>query len=113
MRKASDAYLKIVEWSDEEQAYVGSAPPLLGPCCHGEDEAAVFAELSQIVEEWIEIYTRDGRPLPPATLPPEKTFSGRFVLRIDPGLHKALAIRSAQEGQSLNRYLGQQLARLF
>jgi hypothetical protein len=45
----------------------GSAPALIYGGCHGDDERAVFDELCQIVEECIEIYHRDGVPLPPPT----------------------------------------------
>jgi predicted RNase H-like HicB family nuclease len=65
--KDSARYVKIVEWSDEDQCYVGSAPGLLYGGCHGDDELAVFEELSQIVEETIELYVKEGRPLPPPT----------------------------------------------
>jgi hypothetical protein len=63
----SDRYVKIVEWSEQDQAYVGSAPGLLYGGCHGPDERAVFDELCDIVEEAIAIYKRDGKPLPPGT----------------------------------------------
>ena len=65
--KDSAKYAKIVEWSDEDQAYVGSAPGLLYGGCHGSDEKEVFDELCRIVEEAIELYTKDGKPLPPPT----------------------------------------------
>jgi predicted RNase H-like HicB family nuclease len=60
-------YIKIVEWSDEDQCFVGQCPGVVGPCCHGDDEAGVYAELCGIVGEWIETLKRDGKPLPPAT----------------------------------------------
>jgi predicted RNase H-like HicB family nuclease len=63
----SARYLKIVEWSDEDQCFVGQCPGVIGPCCHGDDEAEVYAQLCSIVEEWIETLKRDGKPLPPAT----------------------------------------------
>jgi predicted RNase H-like HicB family nuclease len=65
--KESAKYAKIVEWSDEDQCYVGSAPGLLLGGCHGQDERAVFEELCQIVEEAITLYRKDGRALPPPT----------------------------------------------
>lgn len=65
--KASARYAKIVEWSDEDNCYVGSAPGLLLGGCHGPDERAVFEELCQIVEEAIELYRAQGKALPPAT----------------------------------------------
>jgi hypothetical protein len=65
--KDSARYAKIVEWSDEDRCYVGSAPGLILGGCHGPDEKEVFAELCEIVEEAIALYRADGKPLPPAT----------------------------------------------
>ena len=65
--KDNAKYVKIVEWSDEDQCYVGSAPGLIYAGCHGLDEKTVFDELCQIVEEAIELYRADGKPLPPPT----------------------------------------------
>ena len=58
--KASARYAKIVEWSDDDNCYVGSAPGLILGGCHGDDEQGVFEELCQIVEETIAVYERDG-----------------------------------------------------
>jgi predicted RNase H-like HicB family nuclease len=65
--KDSARYVKIVEWSDEDQCYVGSSPGLLYGGCHGDDERHVFQQLCRIVEETILLYRQDGRPLPPPT----------------------------------------------
>jgi predicted RNase H-like HicB family nuclease len=65
--KESARYLKIVEWSDQDRCYVGSSPGLLFGGCHGEDEKAVFDELCRIVEGAIDLYEKDGKPLPPPT----------------------------------------------
>lgn len=62
--KEGTCYVKIVEWSDVDQCFVGSCPGLLYGGCHGEDEKEVFAELCDIVEEAIALYIRDGKPLP-------------------------------------------------
>ena len=62
---AKDA--KIVEWSEEDECYVGSALGLIYGGCHGADEKAVFDELCAIVEEAVELYKRDSKPLPPPT----------------------------------------------
>jgi predicted RNase H-like HicB family nuclease len=60
-------YVKIVEWSDEDQCFVGSCPGLFYGGCHGADEQAVFSQLCDLVDEMIELYTKEGRPLPPPT----------------------------------------------
>jgi len=65
--KDSARYAKIVEWSDEDQCFVGSCPGLFYGGCHGDDEKAVFAELCETVDEVIELYKKESKPLPPAT----------------------------------------------
>ncbi|MFZ1102425.1 MAG: type II toxin-antitoxin system HicB family antitoxin [Hyphomicrobiaceae bacterium] len=65
--KDSARYVKVVEWSGEDGCYVGSAPGLTLGGCHGDDERQVFDELCQIVEEVIDLYRQDGKPLPPPT----------------------------------------------
>ncbi|MFK5925722.1 MAG: toxin-antitoxin system HicB family antitoxin [Desulfuromusa sp.] len=100
--KKSDNYLKLVEWSEEDQYYVGSISGWIGACCHGDNEEAVFHELCQILDEWIEIYKNDGKVLQPATS--NKKYSGKFQLRPGSELHQMLAIRAMQTGDSLNSY---------
>ncbi len=74
--KDSAKYAKIVEWSEEDQCYIGSAPGLIYGGCHGDDEQRVFEELCQIVEEAIELYRKEGIPLPPA--PSSRDFANRM-----------------------------------
>lgn len=62
--KGASKYMKIVEWSDEDGCFIGSCPELLYGGCHGPDDRVVFDELCQIVEEVVEIYRQDGKPLP-------------------------------------------------
>lgn len=62
-----ELYVKIVEWSDEDRAFVGQCPGVIGPCCHGADEVEVYRELCAIVADWLDIAERDGIQLPPAT----------------------------------------------
>ena len=100
--KNSDRYLKIVEWSEEDRCYVGSCPNLIYGGCHGNNEAKVYKELCEIVEENIAPYKKDGKPLPPETT--GKKYSGKFLLRPGKDLHKSLAIRALQADESLNSF---------
>ncbi|RFF27464.1 MULTISPECIES: hypothetical protein [unclassified Wenzhouxiangella] len=65
--KESALYAKIVEWSEEDQCFVGSAPGLVYGGCHGLDEKEVFDKLCQIVDEIIQLYHQEGKSLPPPT----------------------------------------------
>lgn len=100
--KSSDRYLKIVEWSEEDHCYIGTCPGLMLGGIHGDDEAKVYAEVCQSVEEWIAICEEDGMPLPEATA--GKDYSGKFVVRVGSELHRELAIHALREGVSLNSY---------
>ena len=100
--KQSDQYLKIVEWSEEDECYVGTCPGLMLGGIHGDDEAKVYRELCEAVEEWVDIYQEDDTPLPAATA--GKEYSGKFVIRVGKDLHKALAVDAVRYGESLNSF---------
>ncbi|MFC1600917.1 type II toxin-antitoxin system HicB family antitoxin [Candidatus Sumerlaeota bacterium] len=106
-RQTHDNYLKIVEWSDEDQCYVGSAPGLIIGGVHGKNEQKVFNELCEAVEEATQILRKEGRPLPAPTA--SKKYSGRITLRIPPQLHKALTVRALQAGESVNELIEHRL----
>jgi predicted HicB family RNase H-like nuclease len=109
LKAAAARYLKIVEWSDEDGCFVGSAPPLIGQCCHGKDEAKVYAELCGIVEEWVQTLAADGHELPEPLA--AKKFSGKFVLRVEPALHRRLAAKALAAGESLNTFCANALCK--
>ena len=60
--KDSAKYVEIVEWSEEDQCYVGSAPGLIYGGCHGDDESR-FSTSCAKVREAIELYQKEGKPL--------------------------------------------------
>lgn len=59
-----DKYVKIVEWSDEDGCFIGSCPELFYGGCHGDDAKVVFAALCELVDEVLDVYTSDAKPLP-------------------------------------------------
>ena len=100
--KTSDKYLKIVEWSGEDHCYIGTCPTLMLGGIHGDDETKVYKELCQAGEEWVAIYQADGEALPADTAGRE--YSGKFVIRVGPDLHKSLAVEALRYGESMNSY---------
>ncbi len=100
--KLSDQYLKIVEWSEEDQCYIGHCPNLMLGGVHGTDEAKVYTELCKVVEEWVSIHEKDGEPLPKPTA--GKKYSGKFNLRVGKELHEKLSLEALRKGESLNSY---------
>jgi hypothetical protein len=60
----ADRYVKLVEWSDGDRCCIGRCPELIYGGCHGGNARSVFAEFCRIVDETLEIYRTEGRPLP-------------------------------------------------
>lgn len=58
-----DQYHKWVEWSEEDQVYIGKCPDLVTGI-HGDDPVQVYQELCEVIEEVIEHFTKTGRQLP-------------------------------------------------
>jgi hypothetical protein len=67
--KPIDEYHRWVEWSDEDQVYIGKCPDLITGI-HGDDPVKVFQDLGEVVQEVIDHFQRIGRELPaPRTRP--------------------------------------------
>lgn len=61
--KQSDQYHKWVEWSEEDQTYIGKCPDLIAGI-HGDNPAQLYGELCEVIEDVIRHFAADGRPLP-------------------------------------------------
>ncbi len=103
IRRLSARFPRLIEWSDEDRAFVGSAPPLVGQCCHGKTEADVATQLAIIVDDLVQDVLDGKMPAPKDE--PGKTYSGKFVLRIPTALHKKIALKAKARGESLNQYV--------
>ena len=54
------------------------------------------------VEEYLRFCAERGEQ-------PDKPYSGKFVVRVSPALHREIAVRAGQEGLSLNAFVQQTL----
>ncbi len=64
MKHKGELYKKIVYWSDEDNCYIGMCPEIMYGGVHGDNQLKVFKEICVVVDEWIEIMEKDGKPLP-------------------------------------------------
>jgi predicted HicB family RNase H-like nuclease len=58
--------------------------------------------LADSVEDYLDFCRERGEK-------PEKPLSGKFVLRLDPNLHRALAVAAERDGKSLNSWVKERL----
>ena len=104
----TDRYTYRVTWSAEDGEYVGLCTefPSLSWLASSPDLA--FSGIRELVSEVISdmLNTNEKVPEPLA----ERRYSGKFMVRVPPETHRALAIRAAEEGVSLNRLVSTRLA---
>ncbi len=108
IKKRKRDYLKIVEWSQEDQCYVGTAPGLMIGGVHGSSQQKVFKNLCAAVDEVVALLEKEGKPIPKQAIKNE--YSGKIALRISPDLHRSLAIKAIQRGESINKYIEETLS---
>ena len=102
LKEQAARYAKFVEWNEEDQCFIGRCPELMLGGVHGNDEAGVYTELCIAVEETIKLIHMDGQEMPHPLS--KKGFSGKFVLRVEPAIHRRLAAKALAAGESLNSY---------
>lgn len=107
IRRWSARFPRLIEWSEEDGCFVGSAPPLVGQCCHGKTEAVVATQLAAIVDDLVQDVLDGKMPAPKDES--GKTYSGKFVVRISTALHKKIALKAQARGESLNQYVAEVL----
>ena len=57
-------YELIIYWSDEDQSFIAEVPELPGCMADGESYEQAVANAQQVIEEWIEVAQKLGRPIP-------------------------------------------------
>ena len=67
--KMIDRYHKWVEWSEEDEVYIGKCPDLISGI-HGDDPVEVYRDLCEVLEDVVRHYESEKRPLPLAKVRP-------------------------------------------
>ena len=104
----TDHYTYRVTWSAEDGEYVGLCVEF--PLLSWLDPApeAAFSGIRRLVADCVVDMQANGDPLPRPLA--DRACSGRFMVRVPPETHRALAMRAAEEGVSLNRLVSARLA---
>lgn len=80
------------------------------PGCHasGSNQEEALHNLDEVAEDWIESELEQGHSIP---MPEQnEKYSGKFLARVSPELHRDLAVNAERYGISLNQYVVQKLA---
>ncbi len=101
-------YTYRVTWSEEDSEYVALCAEFPSLSFLAEDQSEALSGLTKLVGEVVEDMSGNGEsiPLPLA----DKSYSGKFQVRIPPDQHRSLAIQAAEQGVSINRLVSLKLA---
>ena len=105
----NDRYTYRVTWSEEDNEYVGLCAefPSLSWLEPSPEEA--LKGIRQTVAQVVADLEKSGEPVPePIAV---KKYSGKFMVRIPPDLHRRLIIEAAESGASLNRLANDRVSR--
>ena len=72
-------YHKWVEWSEEDQVYIGKCPDLITGI-HGDEPMSLYGELREVVEDVLNHYQSEGRPLPAPQVSPMREVAQRVKI---------------------------------
>jgi predicted HicB family RNase H-like nuclease len=104
-----EKYTYRIVWSDEDSEYVGLCAefPSLSFLNKSQDKA--FKGIRQLVKDVVNDLTANKEAVPePLSL---KNYSGKFMVRVPPDLHRELAMEAQEMHVSLNRYVSNTLAK--
>lgn len=100
-------YTYRVTWSEEDREYVGLCAEFPSLSYLDENQTAALDGVVQLVGQIVADMASNDEPIPEPIS--ERRYSGKFVIRILPEQHRMLAIKAAEEGVSLNRYISAKL----
>jgi predicted HicB family RNase H-like nuclease len=101
-------YTYRVTWSAEDDEFVGLVAEFASLSWLDRDQNRALNGIRKLVADVVADLESNGEAVPQPFS--ERPYSGEFKLRIPPELHRALAIRAAEENVSLNRLVSSRLA---
>ncbi|MCF7669116.1 MAG: type II toxin-antitoxin system HicB family antitoxin [Verrucomicrobia bacterium] len=104
----NDHYTYRVTWSEDDQEYVGLCAEFPSLSWLSTSPEAALRGIRSVVADVV-ADMKKSRELAPDPLASRK-FSGKFMVRVPPDLHRELTVEAAEEGVSLNRLVTIKLA---
>ena len=99
-------YFAKVEFDDEADIFHGEVINLRDVVTfQGQTVDELHKAFRDSIDDYLKFCAERGEA-------PEKPYSGKFMVRVEPELHKTIAIRARQDGKSLNSWVHDTLAKV-
>jgi len=104
-----DKYTYRVTWMEEDGEYVALCAEFPSLSWLDKDQGKALKGIVKLVSGVLKEMQDSGEPLPvPLSI---KNFTGKFMVRITPDMHRGLAIEAAEQKISLNRLVSSRLSK--
>lgn len=97
----AEHYTYRVRWSGEDEAFVGTVAEMPSLSWVSDTLESALTGIRELVAEVVEDMSANGETPPEALA--DRTYSGKFMVRVPPELHRHLVIEAAEQNVSLNR----------
>ena len=101
MKLKNDHYTYCVTWSEEDSEYVGLCAEFPSLSWLARSPEAALRGIRRVVADVVADMKRRGEEVPEAVA--SRRYSGKFLVRVPPDIHRQLATEAAEAGVSLNR----------
>ena len=108
MGKLIDKYTYRVEWDNDDKIHIANCLEFPSLKAHGNTPDEALKEVRAALSETLKWMKKENETIPdPLSM---KKYKGNLTLRVPPELHKKLAVKSAEEGVSINQYILSKIA---
>jgi predicted HicB family RNase H-like nuclease len=104
----TDHYTYRISWSPHDAEYVATCAEFPSLSWLDEDQVEALKGIKQLVRDVTDDLAVTGEAIPVPIA--DQNFSGKFLVRLPPELHRRLALEAAESGLSLNRLASFKLA---
>ncbi|MEA1932950.1 MAG: toxin-antitoxin system HicB family antitoxin [Thermodesulfobacteriota bacterium] len=104
----NDHYTYRVTWSEEDKEYVGLCAEFPSLSWLSRTPEAALKGIRNVTAEVIKDMKKTGEEIPQPIA--GKNYSGKFMVRVPPDVHRNLTIQAAESGVSINRLVSSRLS---
>ncbi|MCZ7620940.1 hypothetical protein KsCSTR_36350 [Candidatus Kuenenia stuttgartiensis] len=109
MALKNDHYTYRVIWSADDNEYVGLCAEFPGLSWLAKTPEGALRGIRKVIADVIDDMKRNGEEIPEPIA--NRTYSGKFMVRVPPEEHRKLAIQAAEAGVSINRLASAKLSK--
>ncbi len=108
MALKDDRYTYRMTWSEDDKEYVGLCAEFPSLSWLARTPEAALKGIRKVVAQVVRDMRQRGEPVPEPLA--SRRYSGKFMVRVPPDVHRDLAIQAAEAGVSLNRLASSKLS---